>query len=58
MEFKEIAGRPDAYHKPCELYDPCIFGNADVKKAIACLLLGGARNFRICYTLFAKMLLP
>lgn len=44
MEFKEFARRPDAYQKICGLIAPSIFGHDDVKKAVACLLFGGARK--------------
>ncbi|XP_031483441.1 DNA replication licensing factor MCM5 [Nymphaea colorata] len=43
-EFKEFAQRPDAYEKICSMIAPSIFGHADVKKAIACLLFGGSRK--------------
>ncbi|KAG0569065.1 hypothetical protein M758_6G059100 [Ceratodon purpureus] len=44
VEFKEFARRPDAYQKVCGLIAPSIFGHDDVKKAVACLLFGGARK--------------
>jgi DNA replication licensing factor MCM5 len=44
MEFKEFAQRPDAYAKLCSMIGPSIYGHADVKKAIACLLFGGSKK--------------
>jgi DNA replication licensing factor MCM5 len=44
MEFKEFAQRPDAYVKLCSMIGPSIYGHADVKKAIACLLFGGSKK--------------
>ncbi|KAM0939110.1 putative DNA helicase [Dioscorea sansibarensis] len=43
-EFKEFAQRPDAYAKLCSLIAPSIYGHADVKKALACLLFGGSKK--------------
>lgn len=48
MEFKEFAQRPDAYAKLCSMIGPSIYGHTDVKKAIACLLFGGAKKVPIC----------
>ncbi|KAL6012076.1 minichromosome maintenance protein 5 [Asimina triloba] len=45
QEFKEFAQRPDAYAKLCSMIAPSIYGHADVKKAVACLLFGGSRKF-------------
>lgn len=50
VEFKEFSRRPDAYQKVCGLIAPSIFGHDDVKKAVACLLFGGARKVRIFCT--------
>ncbi|KAH9296977.1 hypothetical protein KI387_028659 [Taxus chinensis] len=44
MEFKEFSQRPDAYTRVCSMIAPSIFGHADVKKAVACLLFGGSRK--------------
>eukprot|EP00249_Psilotum_nudum_P028869 c38848_g1_i1 orf=883-3066(-) len=44
MEFKEFARMPDVYPALCKLVAPSIFGHEDVKKAVACLLFGGARK--------------
>ncbi|KAJ6826530.1 DNA replication licensing factor MCM5 [Iris pallida] len=44
LEFKEFAQRPDAYAKICSMIAPSIYGHADVKKAIACLLFGGSKK--------------
>nr|CAD1827796.1 unnamed protein product [Ananas comosus var. bracteatus] len=45
LEFKEFAQRPDAYAKICSMIAPSIYGHADVKKAMACLLFGGSKKF-------------
>eukprot|EP00897_Mesotaenium_endlicherianum_P006093 jgi/Mesen1/5511/ME000279S04719 len=37
--------RNDVYDEICALIAPSIFGHADVKRAIACLLFGGSRKF-------------
>ncbi|XP_058114149.1 DNA replication licensing factor MCM5 [Magnolia sinica] len=44
LEFKEFAQRPDSYAKLCSMIAPSIYGHADVKKAMACLLFGGSRK--------------
>ncbi|OAY69397.1 DNA replication licensing factor MCM5 [Ananas comosus] len=44
LEFKEFAQRPDAYAKICSMIAPSIYGHADVKKAMACLLFGGSKK--------------
>lgn len=44
LEFKEFAQRPDSYEKICSMIAPSIYGHADVKKAVACLLFGGSRK--------------
>ncbi|KAJ8480570.1 hypothetical protein OPV22_024297 [Ensete ventricosum] len=44
LEFKEFAQRPDAYAKLCSMIGPSIYGHADVKKALACLLFGGSKK--------------
>lgn len=52
MDFKEFARRPDAYQKVCGLIAPSIFGHDDVKKAVACLLFGGARKVIIVFSTY------
>ncbi|CAN6699887.1 unnamed protein product [Malus baccata var. baccata] len=42
-EFKKFASE-DAYKNICLKIAPSIFGHADVKKAVACLLFGGSRK--------------
>ncbi|WOK96282.1 DNA replication licensing factor MCM5 [Canna indica] len=44
LEFKEFAQRHDAYAKLCSMIAPSIYGHADVKKALACLLFGGSKK--------------
>lgn len=43
-EFKRFASRPDAYEAVCSKIAPSIFGEENVKKAVACLLFGGSRK--------------
>ncbi|KAE8676102.1 DNA replication licensing factor MCM5 [Hibiscus syriacus] len=43
-EFKKIASNQDTYKVICSKIDPSIFGHDDVKRAVACLLFGGARK--------------
>lgn len=42
--FRKLAAMPDIYEKLSKSIAPSIFGSADVKKAIVCLLFGGARK--------------
>lgn len=50
LEFKEFAQRPDAYDKLCSMIAPSIYGHADVKKALACLLFGGSKKVCLLYS--------
>lgn len=43
-EFKKFAAQPDAYQTICSKIAPSIYGHDNVKKAVACLLFGGARK--------------
>ncbi|OAY46944.1 DNA replication licensing factor MCM5 [Manihot esculenta] len=43
-EFKRFASRPDAYEAVCSKIAPSIFGEENVKMAVACLLFGGSRK--------------
>ncbi|KAA3486210.1 DNA replication licensing factor MCM5 [Gossypium australe] len=43
-EFKKFASNQDTYEAICSKVAPSIFGHEDVKKAVACLLFGGARK--------------
>ncbi|KAK8515412.1 hypothetical protein V6N13_139611 [Hibiscus sabdariffa] len=43
-EFKKFASNQDTYKVICSKIAPSIFGHDDVKKAVACLLFGGARK--------------
>lgn len=44
LEFRAFAGSPGAAEELFARMAPNIFGHADVKKALACLLFGGARK--------------
>ncbi|CAI5535647.1 unnamed protein product [Closterium sp. Naga37s-1] len=43
-EFKDFSRQGDVYGAISSQIAPSIFGHADIKKAIACLLFGGARK--------------
>lgn len=42
--FRKLAAMPDIYEKLAKSIAPSIFGSADIKKAIVCLLFGGSRK--------------
>lgn len=42
--FRKLAALPDIYDKLAKSIAPSIYGSADVKKAIVCLLFGGSRK--------------
>lgn len=44
QEFLELSRRPDLYELFVQCIAPSIYGNADIKKAIACLLMGGSKK--------------
>ena len=44
QDFLELSRRPDLYDVFARCIAPSIYGNADIKKAIACLLLGGSKK--------------
>ncbi|KAI9781335.1 MAG: minichromosome maintenance protein 5 [Peltula sp. TS41687] len=44
QEFLEMSRRPDLYEVFASCIAPSIYGNADIKKAISCLLLGGSKK--------------
>ena len=44
QEFLEMSRRPDLYEVFAESIAPAIYGNKDIKKAIACLLMGGSKK--------------
>ncbi|KAI9707804.1 MAG: minichromosome maintenance protein 5 [Candelina mexicana] len=44
QEFLEMSRRPDLYQAFADCIAPSIYGNQDIKKAIACLLLGGSKK--------------
>jgi DNA replication licensing factor MCM5 len=44
QEFEEMARSPDLYDRLARCIAPSIYGNADIKKAIACLLMGGSKK--------------
>ena len=44
QEFLEMSRRPDLYQAFANCIAPSIYGNETIKKAIACLLLGGSKK--------------
>ncbi len=44
QEFLEMSRRPDLYEIIANCIAPSIYGNKDIKKAIACLLFGGSKK--------------
>jgi DNA replication licensing factor MCM5 len=44
QEFLEMSRRPDLYDAFARSIAPSIYGNLDIKKAIACLLMGGSKK--------------
>lgn len=44
QEFLELSRRPDLYEAFANSIAPSIYGNKDIKKAIACLLMGGSKK--------------
>ncbi|KAF2276569.1 DNA replication licensing factor mcm5 [Westerdykella ornata] len=44
QEFLEMSRRPDLYETFANCIAPSIFGSKDIKKAIACLLMGGSKK--------------
>ncbi|EPE33762.1 Nucleic acid-binding protein [Glarea lozoyensis ATCC 20868] len=44
QEFLEMSRRPDLYQVFAKCIAPSIYGNDDIKKAIACLLMGGSKK--------------
>lgn len=44
QEFKEFAGQPNVASIIFQRMAPQIFGHTEIKKALACLLFGGARK--------------
>lgn|SRR6218665_15627 len=43
-EFRHLAATPNIYEIIARSIAPSIFGSLDIKKAIACLLMGGSRK--------------
>lgn len=43
-KFRRLAAKPDVYDVLAKSLAPSIFGFADIKKAITCLLFGGSRK--------------
>ena len=43
-EFRELAREDGIFERVCQSIAPSIYGSDDVKKAVACLLFGGARK--------------
>jgi DNA replicative helicase MCM subunit Mcm2 (Cdc46/Mcm family) len=46
-EFKAYAAQPNLHERIFAKVAPNIFGHADIKKAVACLLFGGARKVSV-----------
>jgi len=44
QEFLDMSRRPDLYDVFAKCIAPSIYGNVDIKKAIACLLMGGSKK--------------
>lgn len=44
QEFLEMSRRPDLYEVFANCIAPSIYGNLNIKKAIACLLMGGSKK--------------
>ncbi|KAH0848120.1 hypothetical protein AYO21_07045 [Fonsecaea monophora] len=44
QEFEEMSRLPDLYERFARCIAPAIYGNMDIKKAIACLLMGGSKK--------------
>jgi DNA replication licensing factor MCM5 len=44
QEFEQLSRRPDLYTVFANCIAPSIYGSSDIKKAIACLLLGGSKK--------------
>jgi DNA replication licensing factor MCM5 len=42
--FDELSASPDVYNRICRSIAPSIYGLEDQKRAVACLLFGGARK--------------
>lgn len=42
--FRRLAASPNVYERLATSIAPSIFGATDIKKAITCLLFGGARK--------------
>ena len=43
-ELRNLAASPNVYETLAKSIAPSIFGSADIKKAITCLLFGGSRK--------------
>jgi DNA replication licensing factor MCM5 len=44
LQFEEMSRLPDLYDRFARCIAPSIYGNPDIKKAIACLLMGGSKK--------------
>ena len=44
QEFLDLSRRPDLYEVFARCIAPSIYGSLDIKKAIACLLMGGSKK--------------
>ena len=48
QEFKDFAAQPNVATNIFQRMAPNIFGHTEIKKALACLLFGGARKAYFC----------
>ncbi len=51
-QFRNLARQPNIYERIAKSIAPSIYGSDDIKKAIACLLFGGARKRYALTSLF------
>ena len=58
--FKAFAAQPNLHEQIFSKVAPNIFGHADIKKAVACLLFGGARKVyvRRNFSCFSQTISP
>lgn len=45
-EYIQMSRRPNLYDEFCRSIAPSIYGSEDIKRAIACLLMGGSRKVK------------
>lgn len=56
--FKAFAAQPNLHEHIFSKVAPNIFGHADIKKAVACLLFGGARKVSFSLLFFTDLQHP